>query len=43
LFVVFLSNRNHPFGTGSVLPLQGDIADAAVEALFGPPAGDAAG
>ena len=32
LFVVFLSNRNHPYGTGQVLPLQGAIADAAVEA-----------
>ena len=28
-----LSNRNHPFGRGNVLRLQGTIADAAVHAL----------
>ena len=33
LFVLVLSNRNHPFGTGNVLKLQGTIADAAVHAL----------
>jgi CubicO group peptidase (beta-lactamase class C family) len=33
LFVVFLSNRNHPFGTGNVLRLEGAIADVAVRTL----------
>lgn len=33
LFVLVLSNRNHPFGTGNVLRLQGTIADAAVHAV----------
>ena len=33
LFVVFLSNRNHPFSTGRVTDLQGHVADAAVRAL----------
>jgi CubicO group peptidase (beta-lactamase class C family) len=33
LFVVFLSNRNHPYGTGKVTDLQGEVADAAVRAL----------
>lgn len=33
LFVLVLSNRNHPFGTGNVLRLQGTIADAAVHAM----------
>lgn len=33
LFVIVLSNRNHPFGTGNVLRLQGTIADAAVHAV----------
>lgn len=33
LFVIMLSNRNHPFGRGNVLRLQGTIADAAVHAL----------
>ena len=33
LFVIMLSNRNHPFGRGNVLSLQGTIADAAVHAL----------
>lgn len=33
LFVLVLSNRNHPFGTGNVLHLQGTIADAAVHAV----------
>jgi CubicO group peptidase (beta-lactamase class C family) len=33
LFVIMLSNRNHPFGKGNVLALQGTIADAAVHAL----------
>jgi CubicO group peptidase (beta-lactamase class C family) len=36
LFVLFLSNRNHPYGTGRVLELEGRIADAAVRALRGP-------
>jgi CubicO group peptidase (beta-lactamase class C family) len=35
LFVLFLSNRNHPYGTGRVLELEGEIADAAVRALSG--------
>jgi CubicO group peptidase (beta-lactamase class C family) len=34
LFVVFLSNRNHPFSTGKVTDIQGEVADAAVRALF---------
>jgi CubicO group peptidase (beta-lactamase class C family) len=33
LFVVFSSNRNHPFGTGRVTDVEGRIADAAVRAL----------
>ncbi|MEO8182469.1 MAG: serine hydrolase domain-containing protein, partial [Deltaproteobacteria bacterium] len=33
VFVIMLSNRNHPFGRGNVLGLQGTIADAAVHAL----------
>jgi CubicO group peptidase (beta-lactamase class C family) len=33
LFVVFLSNRNHPWGRGKVLELQGEIADAVAAAL----------
>jgi serine-type D-Ala-D-Ala carboxypeptidase len=33
LFVVFLSNRNHPFSTGRVTDLQGRVTDAAVRAL----------
>lgn len=33
LFVVFLSNRNHPWGTGKVIDVQGQVADAAVRAL----------
>jgi CubicO group peptidase (beta-lactamase class C family) len=33
LFVLFLSNRNHPYGTGRVLELEGQIVDAAVRAL----------
>lgn len=33
LFVLFLSNRVHPFGHGKVLRLQAAIADAAVQAL----------
>lgn len=33
LFIVFASNRNHPFSTGRVTDLQGQIADAAVRAL----------
>lgn len=32
LFVVFLSNRNHPYGRGRVLELQGAIADVAAMA-----------
>lgn len=34
LFIVFLSNRNHPWGRGKVTELQGEIADAAVHALI---------
>lgn len=34
LFIVFLSNRNHPYGRGKVIDLQGEIADAAVRALM---------
>jgi CubicO group peptidase (beta-lactamase class C family) len=33
LFVLFLSNRNHPYGTGRVLELEGQIVDAAIRAL----------
>lgn len=33
VFVVFLSNRNHPFSTGRVTDLYGPITDAAVRAL----------
>jgi CubicO group peptidase (beta-lactamase class C family) len=33
LFVIVLTNRNHPYGRGRVLELQGAIADAVVEAL----------
>jgi CubicO group peptidase (beta-lactamase class C family) len=33
LFVIFLSNRLHPDGKGSVNPLAGRIADLAVEAV----------
>lgn len=33
LFVLFLSNRNHPYGTGRVLELEGEIVDAAIRAL----------
>jgi serine-type D-Ala-D-Ala carboxypeptidase len=33
LFVVFLSNRNHPFSEGRVTDLQGRVTDAAVRAL----------
>lgn len=33
LFIVFLSNRNHPWGRGKVTDLQGEIADAAVRVL----------
>ncbi len=33
VFVIFLSNRNHPYGTGKVTDLQGQVADAAVRAL----------
>jgi CubicO group peptidase (beta-lactamase class C family) len=41
LFVLFLSNRNHPYGTGRVLELEGDVVDAAVRALY--PEGATAG
>jgi len=33
LFIVFLSNRNHPYSTGRVTDLQGRVNDAAVRAL----------
>lgn len=33
LFVVVLTNRNHPYGRGRVLELQGAIADAVAAAL----------
>jgi CubicO group peptidase (beta-lactamase class C family) len=33
LFVIFLSNRNHPFSTGKVTDLQGQVTDFAVRAL----------
>lgn len=33
LFIIFLSNRNHPFSTGKVTDLQGQVADAVVRAL----------
>jgi CubicO group peptidase (beta-lactamase class C family) len=33
LFVIFLSNRNHPFSTGKVTDIQGQVTDAAVRAL----------
>jgi CubicO group peptidase (beta-lactamase class C family) len=36
LFVLFLSNRNHPYGTGRVLELEGQIVDAAIRALAPP-------
>jgi CubicO group peptidase (beta-lactamase class C family) len=36
LFVVFLSNRNHPFSTGRVTELQGRVTDAAARALRAP-------
>jgi CubicO group peptidase (beta-lactamase class C family) len=35
LFVLFLSNRNHPYGTGRVLELEGEIVDAAVRGVLG--------
>lgn len=41
LFVLFLSNRNHPFGTGKVTDLQGEVADAFVRALRAAEDGDA--
>jgi CubicO group peptidase (beta-lactamase class C family) len=34
LFVIFLSNRNHPFSTGKVTDLQGQVTDFAVRALY---------
>jgi CubicO group peptidase (beta-lactamase class C family) len=33
LFVIFLSNRNHPFSTGKVTDVQAQVTDAAVRAL----------
>jgi CubicO group peptidase (beta-lactamase class C family) len=33
VFVLFLSNRNHPYGTGKVIDVEGKVADAAVRAL----------
>ena len=33
LFVIFLSNRNHPFSTGKVTDVQARVTDAAVRAL----------
>lgn len=35
LFVIFLSNRIHPWGHGRVLELEGAVVDAAVRALVG--------
>jgi CubicO group peptidase (beta-lactamase class C family) len=34
LFVIFLSNRNHPFSTGKVTDLQSQVTDFAVRALY---------
>jgi CubicO group peptidase (beta-lactamase class C family) len=34
VFIIFLSNRNHPFSTGKVTDLQGQVADFAVRALY---------
>jgi CubicO group peptidase (beta-lactamase class C family) len=42
LFIIFLSNRNHPFSTGKVTDLQGQIADFVVRALRPEPATEAA-
>ena len=33
LFIIFLSNRNHPYSTGKVTDLQGQVADMVVHAL----------
>jgi CubicO group peptidase (beta-lactamase class C family) len=41
LFIIFLSNRNHPFSTGKVTDLQGQIADLVVRALRPEPAAEA--
>jgi CubicO group peptidase (beta-lactamase class C family) len=38
LFIIFLSNRNHPFSTGKVTDLQGQVADMLVRALRPEPA-----
>ncbi|HWO13175.1 MAG TPA: serine hydrolase domain-containing protein, partial [Polyangiaceae bacterium] len=38
LFVIFLSNRNHPFSTGKVIDVQAQVTDAAVRALYPEPA-----
>jgi CubicO group peptidase (beta-lactamase class C family) len=37
LFVILLTNRNHPYGRGNVLRLRGTLADAAVQVLEGGP------
>jgi CubicO group peptidase (beta-lactamase class C family) len=42
LFIIFLSNRNHPFSTGKVTDLQGQIADFVVRALRPAPEAEAA-
>ena len=34
LFVIFLSNRNHPFSTGKVTDVQAMVTDAAARALY---------
>jgi len=34
VFVIFLSNRNHPYSTGKVTDIQPQVTDAAVRALF---------
>jgi CubicO group peptidase (beta-lactamase class C family) len=41
LFVIFLSNRNHPFSTGKVTDLQGQVTDAVVRTLRPEPAREA--
>jgi len=42
LFIIFLSNRNHPFSTGKVTDLQGQVADAVVRTLRPEPVSQAA-
>jgi CubicO group peptidase (beta-lactamase class C family) len=38
LFIIFLSNRNHPFSTGKVTDLQGQVADLVARTLRPEPA-----